>query len=162
MAHSQQPRILIVDSRASPQQGSTITFDVEEGAINDFPAPQVSYDSFTVTLKPPICGLRGVRLLYANIGNPEDNNVDLYWLLRISEFGISCRTSTASDGATFVIPVNSAQGFRTLHRAESDFEAVALQQPAADIHRLTVDLLLPGGVRPAIQEPWFFVLELRY
>ena len=66
------------------------------------------------------------------------------------------------DGATFCIPVNNAQGFRTLHRAESDFEAVALQQPAADIHRLTVDLMLPGGARPSIQEPWFFVLKLEY
>ena len=144
MAHSQQPRILIVDSRDAAAQG----------------AP--NYDSFVVTLKPAICGLKGVRLLYANVGNPEDNAVDLYWLLRVGEFGTPARTASGSDGATFVIPVNSAQGFRTLHRAENDFEAIALQQPAADIHRLTVDLMLPGGARPSIQEPWFFVLKLEY
>ena len=142
MAHSQQPSTLVVDSRDATVQGN--------------------HYSFVVTLKPAICGLKAVRLLYANIGNPEDNNVDLYWLLRVSEFGVPCRTANGQDGATFIVPVNSAQGFRTLHRAESDFGHVALQQPAADIHRLTVDLLLPGGQRPAIQEPWFFMLQLLY
>ena len=141
MAHSIQPSTLVIDSREA-QQGN--------------------YDSFTVALKPAICGLKAVRLLYANIGNPEDNNVDLYWLLRISEFGLACRTADAQDGCSFIIPVNSAQGFRTLHRAESDFGHIALQQPAADIHRLSVDLLLPGGARPAIAEAWFFVLQLLY
>jgi len=143
MPNSQQPRILIVDAR-----------DAGTSASN--------YDSFVVPLKPAICGLRGVRLLYANIGNPEDNDVDLYWLLRVGEFGLPCRTANSSDGASFVIPVNSAQGFRTLHRGETDFSHIVLQQPATDIHRLTVDLRLPGGVRPNIQEPWFFVLELTY
>ena len=142
MAHSQQPSILVIDSRDAAVQGN--------------------YDSFVVTLKPSICGLSSARLLYANIGNPEDNNVDLFWLLRISEFGTPCRTANSQDGSTFVIPVNSAQGFRTLHKAESDFGHITLQQPAADIHRLTVDLMLPGGARPSIQEPWFFVLELKY
>ena len=144
MAHSQQPRILIVDSRDAAAQG----------------AP--NYDSFVVTLKPAIYGLKSVRLLYANVGNPEDNAVDLYWLLRVGEFGTPARTASGSDGATFVIPVNSAQGYRTLHRAESDFEAIALQQPAADIHRLTVDLMLPGGARSSIQEHWYIILELKY
>ena len=149
MAHSQQPRILVVDSRDAEAQGV---------ARPDY------YDSFVIILKPAICGLKGVRLLYANIGNPEDNQVDLYWLLRVGEFGTPARAASASDGATFVIPVNSAQGFRTLHRAESDFECIALQQPAADIHRLTVDLMLPGGAHSSIQEPsrWFFVLKLEY
>ena len=142
MAHSIQPSILVIDSRDAAVQGN--------------------YDSFVVTLKPSICGLSSARLLYANIGNPEDNNVDLFWLLRISEFGVPCRTANNQDGSTFVIPVNSAQGFRTLHKAESDFGHVVLQQPAADIHRLTIDLLLPGGARPSIQEHWFLVLELRY
>ena len=142
MAHSQQPSILVIDSRDAAVQGN--------------------YDSFVVTLKPSICGLSSARLLYANIGNPEDNNVDLFWLLRISEFGVPCRTANGSDSSTYIIPVNSAQGFRTLHKAESDFGHVVLQQPSSDIHRLTVDLLLPGGARPSIQEPWFFVLELKY
>ena len=142
MAHSQQPSILVIDSRDAAVQGN--------------------YDFFVVTLKPSICGLSSVRLLYANIGNPEDNSVDLFWLLRISEFGTPCRTVNSQDGSTFVIPVNSAQGFRTLHKAESDFGHVVLQQPAADIHRLTVDLLLPGRARPSFQELWFFVLELKY
>ena len=145
MAHSQQPSILIVDSRDSM-----------------FQQVFTNYDSFTVVLKQAICGLTSVRLLYANIPNPDDSGVDLYWLLRIGELGTPCRTANNQDGASFVIPVNSAQGFRTLHRAESDFGSVSLQQPAADIHRLTVDLMLPGGTRPAILEPWFFCLELKY
>ncbi len=144
MANSQQPSILVIDSRDAAAQGL------------------VTFDSFTVVIKPAICGLVSVRLLYANIGNPEDNNVDLYWLLRISEFGTPTRTTNSQDGASFVIPVNSAQGFRTLHRSESDFSSVSLQQPSVDLHRLTVNLMLPGNTRPAIQEPWFFCLELKY
>jgi hypothetical protein len=143
---SQQPSILVIDSRDAAVQGN--------------------YDSFTVVLKPAICGLTSARLLYANIPNPGGvaviSDVHLYWLLRIGEFGTPTRTANNQDGASFVIPVNSAQGFRTLHRAESDFGSVSLQQPAADIHRLTVDLMLPGGTRPSILEPWFFCLELKY
>ena len=131
-------------------------------AIDYTPAPTPNYDTFTVPLKHAICGLKGVRLLYANIDNPEDNDVDLYWLLHVGEFGVHCRTANGHDGASFIIPVNSAQGFRTLHRGESDFSHIALQQPASDIHRLSVDLRLPGGSRPSIQEHWYFVLELKY
>ena len=128
----------------------------------DTPAPPPNSDSLRIVLKPAICGLVSVRLLYANVPNPDDANIDLYWLLRIAEFGTPVRTANNQDGASFVIPVNSAQGFRTLHRAESDFSHVSLQQPAADIHRLTIDLMLPGNTRPLISEPWYFVLELKY
>ena len=149
---SQQPSILVIDSRDAAAQGL------------------LTFDSFTVVLKPAICGLVSVRLLYANVPNVENiggnilniGDVHLYWMLRIGEFGTPTRTANNQDGASFVIPVNSAQGFRTLHRAESDFGSVSLQQPAADIHRLTIDLMLPGGTRPSILEPWFFCLELKY
>ncbi len=151
---SQQPSILVIDSRDAAQQGL------------------VNFDSFTVVLKPAICGLTSVRLLYCNIPNVENiganilniEDVHLYWLLRIGEFGTPVRTANIQDGSSFVIPVNSAQGFRTLHRAESDFSHshIVLQQPTADIHRLTVDLMLPGNSRPLISEPWYFVLELKY
>ena len=147
-----KPRILIVDARDSPQLRESDP---------TYPGYQ-DYDTFVVPLRPAISGLRGVRLVYANIGNPEDNAVDLYWLLRVGELGIQCRGANGSDGATFVIPVNSAQGFRTLHRGESDFSHIILQQPASDIHQLSVSLRLPGGGRPLIREPWFFVLELEY
>ena len=53
MVHSQQPRILVVDSRDAEAQGV---------ARPDY------YDSFVVILKPAICDLKGVRLLYAILG----------------------------------------------------------------------------------------------
>ncbi len=102
MANSQQPSILVIDSRDAAAQGL------------------VTFDSFTVVIKQAICGLVSVRLLYANIPNPDDANIDLYWLLRIAEFGTPCRTANNQDGASFVIPVSSAQGYRTLHAAESN------------------------------------------
>jgi len=138
-----QPRVLVVDSRQ---------------ALTSAP-----YDSFRLQVEPPIVGLKGVRLIYANIGNPVVAPAASFWLLRVSEFGSPIRGSTdGSDSCTFIVPVNSAQGYRTIHRAETDFSHVAIQQPASDIHELTVRLMLPGGGQPLIADPWYFILELQY
>ncbi len=83
---SQQPSILVIDSRDAAAQGL------------------LTFDSFTVVLKPAICGLVSVRLLYANVPNPDDANIDLYWLLRIAEFGAPCRTANNQDGEASLSP----------------------------------------------------------
>ena len=101
-AMSQRPSMLIIDSRAREPNGSL--------------------DAFQIRIQPAIeFDIRGVSLLYASIANPDDEAAELYWGIRKREFGLPIRSAANSDSATFIVPVNSAQGFRTLHRAKSDF-----------------------------------------
>ena len=77
------------------------------------------------------------------------------------EFGLPIRSAVNSDSATFIVPVNSAQGFRT-HRAESDFSRIEVQQPATPIYSLTVEVSLPGGERPGLDSEWLVLVGLSY
>ena len=140
--NSKHPALLVIDSRER-NDGGTL-------------------DSFMLRLNPAIADIKGVSLLYASIGNPEDNHSELYWNLRIREFGLPVRCAQAGDDSTFIIPVNSAQGFRTIHKAGTDFSHVTVQQPAQEIQLLHVDLGLPGGYRPGLTNDWFCVLGLTY
>ena len=140
--NSKHPALLVIDSRERNQGGSL--------------------DSFMLRLNPAIADIKGVSLLYASIPNPEDNDSELYWNLRIREFGLPVRCANAGDDTTFVIPVNSAQGFRTLFKSKADFSHVTVQQPAQEIQVLTVDLGLPGGYRPGLTHDWFIIIGLSY
>ena len=125
-------------------------------------APGGSLDSFQIRIAPAIEGVCGVSLLYASLANPDDNEAELYWLIRVREFGLPVRSASGADSGSFVVPVNSAQGFRTLHRSESDFNHIEVQQPANPIYSLTVEVSLPGGGRPNMTDDWFIVIGLSY
>ena len=139
---SQRPSLLIVDSRAR--------------------LPGGSLDSFQIRITPAIEGVRGVSLLYASLANPEDNEAELYWLARIREFGLPVRSAANADSATFVIPVSSAQGFRSLHAAESAFNRLEIQSPAQPIYSLNVEIGLPGGGRPHMTDEFVLIIGLEY
>ena len=124
--------------------------------------PSGSLDAFQIRIQPAIEGITGVSLLYASIANPDDLAAELYWGIRIREFGLPIRSAANSDSVTFIVPVNSAQGFRTLHRAESDFSRIEIQQPATPIYSLTVEVSLPGGERPGLQDEWLLLVGLHY
>ena len=114
-----------------------------------------SLDSFTVRLQPAITDITSIRLLYASIGHPEDEQPELYWLIRISQFGLGVRSAAGSDSASFIVPTNLAVGFRTLHRSrQSDFNHIEVMQPAAAISSLDVSVILPGGERPTPMNGW--------
>ncbi len=134
--------MLIVDSRAREPGGSL--------------------DAFVIRIAPAIEGIRGAGLLYASIANPDDLAAELYWNVRIREFGLPIRAAAGSDSGNFVIPVNSAQGFRTLHRAEKRLQP--RRGPAArnPIYSLTVEVSLPGGQRPGLQDEWLLLIGLHY
>ena len=139
---SQRPSMLIVDARAREPGGSL--------------------DSFQIRIAPAITDIRGVSLLYTSIANPSDGDGEMFWSVRIREFGLPIRSAASSDSSTFVIPVNSPMGFRTIHRAESDFSRIEIQQPATPIYSLTVEITLPGGQRPQLQDEWLLLVGLYY
>ena len=82
--------------------------------------------------------------------------------MRRSLSGLPIRAAANANSGTFVVPVNSAQGFRTLYRAESDFSRVEVQQPATPIYSLTVKITLPGGERPGLLDEWLLLIGLHY
>ena len=124
--------------------------------------PGGSIDQFQVHITPAIENVRGVSLLYASLANPDDTEAELYWLARIREFGLGVRSAANSDSCSFVIPVSSAQGFRSLHAAESAFNRIEIQSPAQPIYSLNVELGLPGGGRPRMQDEFVLIIGLEY
>ena len=124
--------------------------------------PSGSLDAFQIRIAPAITDIRGVSLLYASIANPDDEAAELYWGIRIREFGLPIRSAANSDSVSFIVPVNSSQGYRTLHRAESDFSRIEIQTPATPIYSLTVEVSLPGGQRPGLDNEWLLLVGLHY
>ena len=139
---SQRPSLLIVDSRAR--------------------LPGGSLDAFTIRITPAIENVRGVSLLYASLAHPDDSEPEMYWLARIREFGLPVRSASNSDSSTFVIPVSSAQGFRSLRASESAFNRIEIQSPAQPIYSLNVDIGLPGGGRPNMTDEFVLIIGLEY
>ena len=139
---SKQPCTLIIDSADRVSGGG-------------------SADSFTINLRPSLSGVKSVRMLWASIPNPV-GNVKPYWLIRVPQFGLPVRPSADGDSATFIVSVDSAQGFRTVHREKSDYPEVALQQPSCDISQLNVSIFTRGGTPAGLTNDWFIVLGLTY
>ena len=73
---------------------------------DDTSSPSHSLDAFTIRLEPALVGVRRVRLLYANIANPEDDDGELYWYVRIPQLGLGVRGGPGTSGGTFVVPVS--------------------------------------------------------
>ena len=116
-----------------------------------------SLDNFTVRLQPAITDITSIRLLYASIGHPDDLIPELYWLIRVSQFGLGVRSAVGSDSASFIVPTDSVVGFR-----KSDFNHIELIRPAAAISSLDIQVLLPGGGRPGLTDEWMALIGLEY
>ena len=123
--------------------------------------PGGSLDSYTIRLQPAITDITSIRLLYVSIGHPDDLVPELYWLIRVSQFGLGVRSAAGSDSASFIVPTNSAV-FRTLHRSQSDFNHIELIRPAPAISSLDIQVLLPGGGRPGLTDEWMTLIGLEY
>ena len=137
-----RPSMLVIDSRMREPGGSL--------------------DSFTVRLQPAITDISAIRLLYVSIGHPEDLVPELYWLIRVSQFGLGVRSAAGSDSASFIVLTNSAVAFRTLHRSQSDFNHIEVIKPSAAISSLDVSVILPGGGHPGLTDEWMCLIGLEY
>ena len=140
MPDSKQPPVLVLDSR--DRVGGTV-------------------DSFTINLRPCLSGVKAVRLLWASVPNPVGNSQP-YWLVRVPQFGLGVRAGSEADSSTWAIPVDAAQGYRSIFRESSDYAEVALQQPSTDISTLNVSIMTRGGTPAGLGNDWFIVLGLAY
>ena len=82
-----------------------------------------SNTNFTINLTQPIVNPRKATLLFSSMPTAEDNTLS-YFLVRIQEFGVSVQNGN-NQASTFVIPVSSSAGFRSLHQVGNDFELTA-------------------------------------
>ena len=122
----------------------------------------VSYDNFSVLISPAISNATGVRLLFASIGVPV-TSTEPYFMIRSPQLGLSVRAAAGGTGCTFVIPVSSQPGYRSLHGAENEFShRVSLQQPAEEFSRLDFQVLVRGGGPAGLTEDSYYILEISY
>ena len=122
----------------------------------------VSYDNFSVLISPAISNATGVRLLFASIGVPL-LSTEPYFMIRSPQLGLSVRAAAGSTGCTFVIPVSSQPGYRSLHGAENEFShRVSLQQPAEEFSRLDFQVLVRGGGPAGLTDESYYILEISY
>ena len=122
----------------------------------------VNYDSWSVLINPAISDATGVRLLYASIGVPIAST-EPYFMIRSPQLGIAVRAAAGGTGCTFVVPVSSQPGYRSLHGAENEFShKVTLQQPAEEFSRLDFQVLVRGGGPAGLTEDSYYILEISY
>ena len=122
----------------------------------------VNYDTFSVLISPAISDATGVRLLFASIGVPL-LSTEPFYMIRCAQLGISVRAAAGGTGCTFVVPVSSQPGYRSLHGAENEFShKVTLQQPAEEFSRLDFQVLVRGGGPAGLTEDLYMILEISY
>ena len=122
----------------------------------------VSYDNFSVLISPAISNATGVRLLFASIGVPV-TSTEPYFMIRSPQLGLSVRAAAGGTGCTFVLPVSSQPGYRSLHGAENEFShRVSLQQPAEEFSRLDFQVLVRGGGAAGLTDESYYILEIFY
>ena len=108
----------------------------------------LNYDTFSITVSPPIVDATKVRLLFASIGVPL-TSTEPYWVVRCPQLGIGVRSANGASGSSFIIPVSAQPSFRSLHGSQNEFSHVnTLPSPSEDISRLDFQIPNTGARRP--------------
>ena len=122
----------------------------------------VSYDNFSINVSPALVGACTAKLLYSSVGIPM-GSTEPYFLVRCPQLGLGVRTANAASSSSFILPVSSQQGFRSLHTSAGEFSHVnTLTSPSEDISRLDFSILKYSGSAAGLDTESFFVLELSY
>ena len=136
------PTTLVVDSRD------------RTGALN--------YDNFSINVSPAIVGACTAKLLYSSVGIPT-GSTEPYFLVRCPQLGLGVRTANAASSSSYLLPVSSQPGYRSLHTSAGEFSHVnTLTSPSEDISRLDFSILKYSGGAAGLDTDSFFVLELGY
>ena len=122
----------------------------------------LSFDQFSINVSPAIVGATKAKLLYSSIGVPL-TSTEAWYVARCPQLGLGVRTANAASGCSFLLPVSSQPGYRSLHTSAGEFSHVnTLTSPSEDISRLDFSILKYGGGAAGLDTESFFVLELSY
>jgi hypothetical protein len=101
-------------------------------------------NNFTLYLTPVLLDVRKVMLAFASIPMLAGSD-NLYWCVSIPQLGLHARASNKTGSfCTFVVPVMSNVGKRTIFNSMSSYEAYA-DANGADINELSVRIHYPDG-----------------
>ena len=116
-----------------------------------------SNSSFRLTLNPAIENVHSMRLLFADI--PAPDVPESYFLITVQEFGIHCRSSDINrPQSTFVVPLLSAGGSRSLFAEGSTYRQIA-GGAGVSLSNLNITLSNRDGIAPDVGD-WTIVVEL--
>ena len=135
------PVTLIVDSRD------------RQGAL--------SYDNFSINVSPAIVGATKAKLLFASIGIPI-TSTESWYAIRCSQLGLGVRTANAASGCSFIIPVNSQPGYRSLHGMNEFSHVNTLTSPSEPITILSFSILKYNGAAAGLDTDSFYIIELSF
>ena len=122
----------------------------------------LSYDQFSINVSPAIVGTTKAKLLFASIGVPLAST-EPWFVVRSPQLGLGVRTANAASGCSFIIPVSSQPGFRSLHTSAGEFSHVnTLTSPSEDISRLDFSILKYNGTAAGLTEDSFYIVELSF
>ena len=122
----------------------------------------LNYDQWSVAVSPAITGATTAKLLYSSIGVPIAST-EPWFAVRCPQLGLGIRTANAASGCSFLLPVSSQPGYRSLHTSAGEFSHVnTLTSPSEDISRLDFSILKYGGAAAGLTDESFYVIELSY
>ena len=122
----------------------------------------LNYDNFSINVSPAIVGATKAKLLFASVGVPLAST-EPWFVVRSPQLGLGVRTANAASGCSFIIPVSSQPGFRSLHTSAGEFSHVnTLTSPSEDISRLDFSILKWNGAAAGLTEDSFYIVELSF
>jgi len=104
----------------------------------------IDASNFTINMSPAMHNVGRVKLSFASlpVGVGSDQ---LYWCVTIPELGIAARGANAGVcSCTFIVPVLSGEGYRTLFNSMTSYEPIA-DANGATLTQLNVRLHYPDG-----------------
>ena len=122
----------------------------------------LSFDSFCINVSPAIVGATKAKLLFASVGVPL-TSTEPWYVVRSPQLGLGVRTANVASGCSFIIPVSSQPGYRSLHTSAGEFSHVnTLTSPSEDISRLDFSILKHGGAAAGLTEDSFYIVALSF
>ena len=117
-----------------------------------------SNSDFVLQFNPALINVNKATLLFGNIPTATDNS-ESYFLVQIPQLGISVRGANPSSNGTFILPVTSGSGFRSIHQISSDF-ATTSTSSGISINQLNVRIVDRTGTLAPDAGEVLMILEI--
>ena len=117
-----------------------------------------SNSDFVLQFNPALNNVNKATLLFGNIPIAETNS-ESYFLVQIPQLGISVRGGNPTSNGTFILPVTSGSGFRSIHQISSDF-ATTSTSSGISINQLNVRIVDRTGTLAPDAGEVLMILEI--